>query len=119
MENRPRAAAACLSFREKRLVPLGLGLESLPQRQLLLAFGNVVVVDADALLAFLRPPQDVENCCCSPTDGSRVRFRFSVFFFFIFKKIKISKIYDRFGKFQKYIPVALWGRQDLNVIFFL
>jgi hypothetical protein len=31
------------------------------------------------------------------------------FFFFIFKKIKISKIYVRFGKFQKYTPVALWG----------
>ena len=33
------------------------------------------------------------------------------FFFFIFKKIKISKIYVRFGKFQKYTPVALGGRQ--------
>ena len=31
------------------------------------------------------------------------------FFFFIFKKIKISKIYVSFGKFQKYTPVALWG----------
>jgi hypothetical protein len=31
------------------------------------------------------------------------------FFFFIFKKIKILKIYVRFGKFQKYTPVALWG----------
>ena len=31
------------------------------------------------------------------------------FFFFILKKIKISKIYVRFGKFQKYTPVALWG----------
>jgi len=31
------------------------------------------------------------------------------FFFFIFKKIKISKIYVGFGKFQKYTPVALWG----------
>jgi len=31
------------------------------------------------------------------------------FFFFIFKKIKISKIYVDFGKFQKYTPVALWG----------
>ena len=40
------------------------------------------------------------------------------FFFFIFKKNKISKIYLRFGKFQKYIPVALWGRQGSNVIFF-
>ena len=33
----------------------------------------------------------------------------SGFFFFIFKKIKISKIYVGFGKFQKYTPVALWG----------
>jgi len=39
------------------------------------------------------------------------------FFFFILKKIKISKIYVRFEKFQKYTPVALWGRQALNVIF--
>ena len=38
-----------------------------------------------------------------------VRRRIGGFFFFIFKKIKISKIYVRFGKFQKYIPVALWG----------
>ena len=41
------------------------------------------------------------------------------FFFFIFKKIKISKIYVGFEKFQKYTPVALWGRQGSNVIFFL
>ena len=41
------------------------------------------------------------------------------FFFFIFKKIKISKIYVCFEKFQKYTPVALWGQQALNVIFFL
>jgi len=40
------------------------------------------------------------------------------FFFFILKKIKISKIYVRFEKFQKYTPVALWGRQALNVFFF-
>jgi len=32
---------------------------------------------------------------------------------------KISKIYIRFAKFQKYTPVALWGRQGLNIIFFL
>jgi hypothetical protein len=30
------------------------------------------------------------------------------FFFFIFKKNKISKIYVRFEKLQKYTPVA-WG----------
>ena len=28
------------------------------------------------------------------------------FFFFILKKIKISKIYVRFEKFQKYTPIA-------------
>ena len=39
-------------------------------------------------------------------------FKVRGFFFFIFKKIKISKIYVRFGKFQKYTPVALWGRRD-------
>ena len=42
---------------------------------------------------------------------------FWLFFFFIFKKIKISKIYVHFEIFQKYTPVALWGRQALNVIF--
>ena len=40
------------------------------------------------------------------------------FFFFIFKKIKISKIYFRFGKFQKYTPVALWGATGLKCNFF-
>ena len=39
------------------------------------------------------------------------------FLFYILKKIKILKIYVRFEKFQKYTPVALWGRQVLNVIF--
>jgi len=29
-----------------------------------------------------------------------------IFFIFIFKKIKISKIYGRFEKFQNYTPVA-------------
>ena len=33
----------------------------------------------------------------------------AVFSFLYLKKIKISKIYFRFGKFQKYTPVALWG----------
>ena len=42
------------------------------------------------------------------------------FFSFLYlKKIKISKLYVGFGKFQKYTPVALWGgRQGSNVIFF-
>jgi len=31
----------------------------------------------------------------------------AVFSFLYLKKIKISKIYVRFGKFQKYTPVAL------------
>ena len=41
------------------------------------------------------------------------------FFFFIFKKIEISKIYVGFGKFQKYTPVALWGATGLKCNFFL
>ena len=41
------------------------------------------------------------------------------FFFFIFKKIKISKIYVRFEKFQKYTPVALWGATGPKYNFFL
>ena len=40
------------------------------------------------------------------------------FFFFIFKKNKISKIYVRFEKFQKYTPVALWGATGLKCKFF-
>ena len=40
------------------------------------------------------------------------------FFFFIFKKIKISKIYVHFEIFQKYPPVAPIGRQALSVNFF-
>ena len=39
-------------------------------------------------------------------------------FLFYIKKIKNLKIYVRFEKFQKYTPVALWGRQGSNVIFF-
>ena len=48
-----------------------------------------------------------------------------IFFIFVFKKNKISKIYGGFEKFQNYTPVApclgngacrpLAGRQDLNV----
>jgi len=50
----------------------------------------------------LLPPSIALHPACqkTPTCG---------FFFFIFKKIKISKIYIGFGKFQKYTPVALWG----------
>jgi len=33
----------------------------------------------------------------------------AVFSFLYLKKIKISKIYVGFGKFQKYTPVALLG----------
>ena len=33
--------------------------------------------------------------------------------------VKSLKIYDRFGKFQNYIPVALWGATGLKCIFFL
>ena len=41
------------------------------------------------------------------------------FFSFLYlKKIKISKIYVRFGKFQKYTPVALGGVTGLKCNFF-
>ena len=40
------------------------------------------------------------------------------FFFFIFKKIKISKIYVRFEIFQKYPRSPPIGRQALSVFFF-
>ena len=39
-------------------------------------------------------------------------------FSFLYLK-KISKIYVRFGNFQKYTPVALWGATGLKCIFFL
>ena len=51
--------------------------------------------------------------------GRRRSAATSGFFFFIFKKIKILKIYVRFGKFQKYTPVALWGATGLKCNFFL
>ena len=38
----------------------------------------------------------------------------AVFSFLYLKKIKISKIYVRFGNFQKYTPVALWGATGLK-----
>ena len=41
------------------------------------------------------------------------------FFFFIFFKIKISKIYVRFEIFQKYPRSPPRGRQALSVIFFV
>ena len=43
------------------------------------------------------------NGVCSHEDP----LSFAIFFFFIFKKIKISKIYVRFEKFRKYTLVAL------------
>ena len=43
----------------------------------------------------------------------------AVFSFFILKKIKISKIYVRFEKFQKYPPVVLWGATGPSCNFFL
>ena len=52
------------------------------------------------------------HCMCSCPSHQ------AVFSFLYFKKIKISKLYVHFGKFQKYILVALWGRQGSNVIFF-
>src|SRR6185437_10764963 len=42
----------------------------------------------------------------------------AVFSFLYLKKIKISKIYVGFGKFQKYTPVALWGATGLKCNFF-
>ena len=43
----------------------------------------------------------------------------AVFSFLYLKKIKILKIYVRFGKFQKYTPIALWGAIGLKCNFFL
>ena len=42
----------------------------------------------------------------------------AVISFLYLKKIKISKIYVGFGKFQKYTPVALWGATGLKCNFF-
>src|SRR6185437_14997753 len=42
----------------------------------------------------------------------------AVFSFLYLKKNKISKLYVRFGKFQKYTPVALWGATGLKCNFF-
>ena len=39
----------------------------------------------------------------------------AVFSFLYLKKVKISKIYIGFGKFQKYTPAALWGRQGSKI----
>ena len=46
-------------------------------------------------------------------------FFLAVFSFLYLKKIKISKLYVRFGKFQKYTPVTLWGATGLKCNFFL
>ena len=42
----------------------------------------------------------------------------AIFSFLYLKKIKISKIYVRFEKFQKYTPVALWGGDRAQMYFF-
>ena len=55
---------------------------------------------------------------CRPTGPEFASSWQGGFFFFIFKKNKISKIYVRFGKFQKYTPVALWGATGLKCNFF-
>jgi len=49
----------------------------------------------------------------------RISSAIAVFSFLYLKKIKISKIYVGFGKFQKYTPVALWGATGLKCNFFL
>ena len=48
----------------------------------------------------------------------KLSLRLAVFSFLYLKKIKISKIYVGFGKFQKYTPVALWGATGLKCNFF-
>ena len=48
----------------------------------------------------------------------RLQRKSGIFFFFIFKKIKISKIYVRFEIFQNYHPVALWGATGPKCNFF-
>jgi hypothetical protein len=50
-----------------------------------------------------------------PAGSGPLHFR--VFFFFILKKIKISKIYVRFEKFQKYPRSPPIGRHALSVFF--
>ena len=60
-------------------------------------------------------------CLCDGPNPRQIRDKLGQprgFFFFIFKKIKISKIYVRFGKFQKYTPIALWGATGLKCNFF-
>ena len=61
-----------------------------------------------------------------PTVSARGDDALGFFSFLYLKKIKISKIYGGFEKFQNYTPVAptgacrpLAGRQDLNVKKFL
>ena len=51
-------------------------------------------------------------------EDGHVAARRAVFSFLYLKKIKISKIYVGFGKFQKYTPVALWGATGLKCNFF-
>ena len=56
--------------------------------------------------------------CRGPANMGSTRERKTVFSFLYLKKIKISKIYVRFGKFQKYTTVALWGATGLKCNFF-
>ena len=78
-----------------------------------------------------RPLRSTNHLSLQPTGGSRagplrppqpaaqpVMPDQAVFSFLYLKKIKISKIYVGFGKFQKYTPVALWGATGLKCIFF-
>ena len=64
-------------------------------------------------------PSSRAACCLGRAWLPSTHVSRSGFFFFIFKKIKISKIYVHFGKFQKYTPVALWGATGLKCNFFL
>ena len=60
----------------------------------------------------------------SSTQQKHIQFVFSAdtrlgcFFFFIFKKIKISKIYVHFGKFQNIPRSPYWGATGLKCNFF-
>jgi len=49
-------------------------------------------------------PTSAEPNSTRPTDFSVLKP--GIFFIFVFKKIKISKIYGGFEKFQNYTPVA-------------
>ena len=62
------------------------------------------------------PEHGLPGCVrCRPAQQQTRDF----FFFFIFKKIKILKIYVHFEKFQNYPPIALWGTTGPRCNFFL